>query len=147
MMGKNVNYKQFEQFKKKLEKTLDNKSRQKFMEDCTIELLTRLLSRVIKRTPVGEEDGGNLRRSWTIGSTGTGESLKINVEHIGGVYQCTLTNTADYASYVNYGHRTRGGGGWVDGQFFLTISENEVNDLAPALLEKRLAEYLKEAFK
>jgi len=145
-MGKNVDYKQFEQFKKKLEKTLSNDSRQKFMEDCTIELLSRLLAKVIKRTPVGEEDGGNLRRSWSVGSSGAGESLKINVERIDGAYQCTLTNTASYSSYVNYGHRTRGGGGWVDGQFFLDISENEVNALAPALLEKRLMEYLKGAF-
>ena len=52
-----------------------------------------------------------------------------------------------YASYVEYGHRTPNHDGWVDGQFFLTLSENEVNALAPALLEKRLMEYLKEAFK
>ena len=57
-MGKNVDYKQFEQFKKKLEKTLNDDSRQKFMEDCAKELAARLLSRVIKRTPVGKEDGG-----------------------------------------------------------------------------------------
>jgi hypothetical protein len=48
---------------------------------------------------------------------------------------------------VEYGHRTPKHDGWIPGQFFLTISEQEVEKLAPALLEKRLMEYLKEAMK
>lgn len=159
-MGKNVDYKQFEQFKKKLEKTLSDDSRQKFMEDCAQELAARLLSRVIKRTPVGKEDGGTLRRGWTGGDENMSEkenvigvggkngvASKINVVYRNGEYRCAIFNPVFYASYVEYGHRTPSHDGWVDGQFFLTISENEVNALAPALLEKRLMEYMKEAFK
>ena len=159
-MGKNVDYRQFEQFKKKLEKTLSNDTRQKFMEDCAKELAARLLSRVIKRTPTADEDGGTLRRGWTggdenmsekenvIGVGGkNGAASKISVVYRNGEYRCAIFNPVYYASYVEYGHRTPSHDGWVDGQFFLTISENEVNALAPALLEKRLAEYLKEAFK
>lgn len=155
-MRKNVDFKQFEQFKKKLEKTLDDKSRKKFMEDCAKELAARLLSRVIKKTPVDE---GTLRRGWTGGVENTSEkgntigiggkngaASKINVVYRNGEYRCAIFNPVFYASYVNYGHRTSNHEGWVDGQFFLDISENEVNALAPALLEKRLMEYLKGAF-
>lgn len=137
-MGKNVDYKQFEQFKKKLEKTLSDDSRQKFMEDCAKELAARLLSRVIKLSPTKTSA---LKKQWSI------DNKIINVEKVGDTYHCTIFNSIDYASYVNYGHRTRGHDGWVDGQFFLEISENEVNALAPALLEKRLVQYMKEAFK
>lgn len=169
-MGKNVDFKQFEQFKKKLEKTLNDDSRQKFMEDCAKELAARLLSRVIKKTPVGKEDGGTLRRGWTGGVENTSEkgntigiggkngaASQINVVYRNGEYRCAIFNPTYYASYVEYGHRRVPGiyipalgksttAGWTDGQFFLTISENEVNALAPALLEKRLMEYLKGAF-
>lgn len=164
-MGKNVDYKQFEAFAKKLEKV--EKDKQKFMEDCAKELAARLLSRVIKRTPVDE---GTLRRGWTggdenmsekggvIGVGGkSGAASQINVVYRNGEYRCAIFNPVYYASYVEYGHRRVPGiylpqfgksttAGWTDGQFFLTISENEVNALAPALLEKRLMEYLKGAF-
>ncbi|MBI4858500.1 MAG: HK97 gp10 family phage protein [Acetobacterium woodii] len=153
-MGKNVDYKQFEDFVKKLEKL--EKDKQKFMEDCAKELAARLLSRVIKRTPKIE---GTLQKGWTGGAENisekgnvigvggkSGAASQINVVLRNGEYRCAIFNPVYYASYVEYGHRTPSHDGWIDGQFFLTISENEVNALAPALLEKRLMEYLKGAF-
>ena len=137
-MGKNVDYRQFEQFAKKLEKQLSDEKREKFMEDCCKEIAARLLSRVIKRTPVKE---GTLRRGWSID-----DNKNINVVKRGGEYRCAIFNPTEYASYVEYGRRTPSHDGWVDGQFFLTISEKEVDSLAPALLEKRLLELLKGAF-
>jgi len=157
-MSRNVDYSQFKAFAKKLEKI--DKGKQAFMESCCKELAARLLSRVIKRTPVGIDNGGNLRRGWTggvenvsekggvIGVSGkTGSASKINVVYRNGEYRCAIFNPVYYASYVEFGHRTRGGGGWVNGQFFLTISESKVEALAPALLEKRLMAYLMEAMK
>lgn len=139
-MGKNVNYKQFEQFKKKLEKELSDANRQKFLEDCTKELAARLLARVIKLSPTKTSA---LKKQWSI------DNKIINVEKVGDEYHCTIFNSTDYASYVNYGHRIMDKDkrpiGWVPGQHFMAISENEVNALAPALLEKRLMEYLKNA--
>jgi len=135
-MGKNVDYRQFEQFAKKLEKI--EKDKQKFMEDCCKELAARLLSRVIKRTPVDE---GTLRRGWQID-----DNKNVNVVYRNGEYRCAIYNPVEYSNYVEYRARTRGGKGWRDGVFMLTISENEVNALAPALLEKRLMELLKGAF-
>lgn len=88
-MGKNVDYRQFEQFAKKLEKELSDQARQKFMEDCVKELAARLLSRVIKRTPVKE---GALRRGWQIDS-----NKNINIVYRNGEYRCAIYNSVEYA--------------------------------------------------
>lgn len=154
-MAKNVDSKQFKAFAKRLEKATSKSNQQKFMEDCVRELAARLLSRVIKNTPV---DTGNLRRGWTAGAENvsekgsvvgvsgkTGYASQINVVYRNGEYRCAVFNTVDYASYVEYGTRAGKDGGWREGQFFLTISEAEVEALAPALLEKRLMQYLQEA--
>jgi hypothetical protein len=47
-----------------------------------------------------------------------------------------------YASYVEYGHRTADHKGWVEGRFMLTISVQELERMAPALLEKKLIKFL-----
>lgn len=39
-----------------------------------------------------------------------------------------------------------GGKGWVSGQYFLTLSEHELEKVAPKVLEKRLTELLREVF-
>lgn len=57
-----------------------------------------------------------------------------------------VINPVHYASYVEFGHRTRGGQGWVAGQYFLTLSERDLERMAPAILEKKLERLLREAF-
>ena len=87
--------------------------------------------------------GGNLRRSWQVG----------NVVRRGNSFEIEVFNTAEYASYVEYGHRQTPGryvpalgkrlkNGWVKGRFMLTVSEEEMRVQAPAVIEKRLTEYL-----
>lgn len=71
----------------------------------------------------------------------------VEVRHVGNTYEIQITNPVEYASYVEYGHRTRGGKGWVTGRFMLTISENEIRSIAPQILEKRMMAMLKEVFK
>ena len=53
-----------------------------------------------------------------------------------------IMNTIEYASYVEYGHRTRGHKGWVPGRFMLTVSEQEVQTIAPKVLEQKIKKYL-----
>lgn len=103
----------------------------KFCEDCAKELAARLLNLVLKRTPV---DTGYLRRGWT--------AIKYDVQHSGDTYMVTIENPVEYASYVEYGHRTRGGGGWVPGQFFLTLSEQDLEAMMPGILQRRLETFL-----
>ncbi len=58
-----------------------------------------------------------------------------------------VINPVHYASYVEFGHRTPGGKGWVAGQYFLTLSEQDLRALAPALIEKKLEALLREVFR
>ena len=137
-----------------------------FCTQMSKELAARLLRKVKKRTPVGEYEtisyttkdgrtytfnegmsGGTLRNSWKISE----------VVYRGGEYRVTVYNPQKYASYIEYGHRQEVGrfvpqigkrlkSGWVEGQFMMKISEEEIQSMAPALLEKRLKEKLKEVF-
>ena len=113
-----------------------------FCKACASEIVQRLLRKTAKRTPVGQYPkgsgrmGGTLRRNWKIG----------DIKKVGGDYVVELFNPTEYAPYVEYGHRTRGGKGWVEGRFMLSISVKEVQSIAPALIEKRLAEKLKGVF-
>lgn len=124
-----------------------------FCEACAKELAARLLRAVIKRTPVGVYPagsgrvGGTLRRGWSAGSDNMQQALNnLRVTKSGGLYTIEITNPVEYASYVEYGHRTSNHAKWVPGKFMMTISENEIRRIAPQLLEKRLTEFLKGAF-
>ena len=151
---------------KDLQKELDKlqKETDAFVEACAKELAARLLAKVIKRTPVGDypqnsgKKGGTLRRGWTTQKAGSGseglktrgarqyvDSLKVN--HFGNMYVIEITNPIEYASYVEYGHRTANHKGWVPGRFMLKISEQELREIAPAVLESRIKKFLKGAFK
>jgi hypothetical protein len=158
-MGKwgKCDFRQLQDFQKKLNKLL-KVDFQKFCEDAAKELTARLLRKVILRTPVGQypastgKKGGTLRRGWTAkteaeaaagGSPNVAafvDSLKITKS--GNMYQIELINPVTYASYVEYGHRTKNHRGWVDGRFMLTISEQELESQAPQILEKKILKYL-----
>ncbi len=163
-MGRNVkvDFKGLEDFQKRFEKV--NRSLQdEFVEQCAKELAARLLRKAIKRTPVGvyggavdfvtkdgkhvsfmaraTKTGGTLRRAWTKANKNP------KVVRTGSLLRIEIVNPTEYASYVEYGHRTRGGGGWVPGKLMMTISAQEIQSIAPALLRKRLEEKLREAFR
>lgn len=142
-----------------------------FLEACAKELAARLLAKVIKRTPVGAYDkpvkfttgkgkevsfqphtgkkGGTLRRGWTAqnnqNASGYVQGLKVN--HFGDTFVIEIVNPVEYAPYVEFGHRTKNHKGWVRGKFMLTISEQELQAVAPAILQRKLAKKLGECFK
>lgn len=136
-------------FQKKLEK-INQDEVDAFLEGCTKELAARLLRMVIKRTPVGQypnssgKKGGTLRRGWTGNQRQAATSFvdSMTVRHEGDKYIIEIVNPVEYASYVEYGHRTRDHKGWVDGRFMMTISENKLRDIAPKVLENRLKKFL-----
>ena len=93
--------------------------------------------------------GGTLRRGWTNGQQATpqGYAQAMTVNHFGRTYVIEIVNPVEYASYVEYGHRTANHKGWVKGQFMMTISEQELQSIAPKILEKRIKQYLGGAMK
>ena len=111
---------------------------EEFMKDCAKELAARLLKMVVQRTPA---DTGTLRRAWTAGTSSEGYANSVQDNHFGNVYEIAITNPMEYASYVEYGHRTPNHKGWVPGKFMMKISEEELERIAPAILEQRIYRY------
>lgn len=152
-------FSRFKDFQNKIEK-MQKDDFEAFCKECAKELAARLLAKVIRRTPVSNTStgkrGGTLRRGWTASSeaeaqSGGSKNAKayadsLNVTKSGDVYQIEIINPVNYASYVEYGHRTRNHKGWVQGRFMLTISEDELDAQAPKILENKLKKYLGECF-
>ncbi len=154
---------------KELQKHLENlqEKQGEFLESCAKELAARLLAKVIRRTPVGDyskeitvvakrnskkhkkgeeykkkinpsgKKGGTLRRGWKAGE----------IRKEGNVYKVEISNNVEYAPYVEYGHRTPSHRGWVPGKFMLTISEQELETIAPKVLENRIKEFMEGCLK
>ena len=138
----NCDYKQLQRLRDSLA-TLQSMDMDRFCTEVSKELAARLLALVIPRTPVGQypkssgKKGGTLRRGWTsktqadAASRGGSNDAKAYAEALpvrksGNAYTIEVINPVEYASYVEFGHRTRGGDGWVPGQYFLTLSEQDL---------------------
>lgn len=130
---------------KKLAKDLD--AIQASKEDACIkigkELASRFLRKVKQRTPKRTPDAcppgvkpGTLQKGWRVEP----------IEKQGSDYVVTIYNPIEYANYVEYGHRTRNHKGWVQGKFFMTISEQELQTVTPQFINKKVEEWLKEVF-
>ena len=142
-------FKQLERLNKNMEKLMDA-DLDKFCQDAAKDLASRLLQKVVKRTPV---DTGALKDAW----------IATKVGHRGIHYTVVVLNNLQYAVYVEYGHRqvvrVREGSdengkavygkkytGFVPGRYMLTISTQELEQQAPKLLEKKLYLFLKGCF-
>ena len=143
----NFNIDGLKKFRDELNKLQDP---DKFVEACAKELAARLLRMVVKRTPVGEypkssgKKGGTLRRGWTGEKRSSAQNYadSLTVHHFGDTYVIEIVNPVEYASYVEYGHRTANHKGWVKGKFMMTISEQELEKIAPKVLENKIQKYL-----
>lgn len=158
----NCDYKQLQRLRDSLA-TLQSMDMDRFCTEVSKELAARLLALVIPRTPVGQypkssgKKGGTLRRGWTsktqadAASRGSSNDAKAYAEALpvrksGNAYTIEVINPVEYASHVEFGHRTRGGDGWVPGQYFLTLSEQDLERLAPGVIERKLEALLREVF-
>ena len=160
-----VDYKQLQKLRDNLQR-LQEIDMDKFCEDVSKGLAARLLQLVIPVTPVGQypkstgKKGGTMRRGWTAkteqeaaGGSGDGRNKvasyvnALPVFKRGRTFYIEVINPVHYASYVEFGHRTPGGKGWVAGQYFLTLAESQLESRAPAIIEKELEKKLKEVFK
>lgn len=152
----NADFRQLQALAEKLER-LSRVDFDRFCTKAAKDIAGRLLSKVKKRTPVVY---GTMRDAWAV----------MPVGHRGDHYTVVVINNLRYASYVEYGHRQQPGrfipgywegerfvydpdaeGGmvlkepWVEGRFMLTISTQELERQAPAILERKLYKFLKES--
>lgn len=148
-MGIKVDTSQLANFSTKI-KSLNSVQKETFFQTAAADLANRLLALAIPRTPV---DTGVLRNGWTQNG-GVG---RLGVQRTGEGYSITVVNDTPYASYVEYGHRQEPGryvpaiqkrlvASWVEGQHFLEISEQELEGIAPSVLETQLDDFLKAVF-
>ena len=138
MKGSKLDIKELKAFRDRLDRASQEAELSDFYEQAAKELAARLLTMVKKRTPVRT---GNLRG----GRNGSGGWTVGEVQKVDGGYQVEVFNPTEYTSYVEFGHRTPGGKGWVKGRFMLTLSEQELEAMAPKILERKLQAFLKQA--
>lgn len=149
----NCDFRQLVKMQKKMEK-LNTVDLDLFCKECAKELAARLLSKVIKRTPVGQypsstgKVGGTLRRGWTGGTDANPRAYakSLPISKIGNQYKIEIINPVEYGIYLEFGHRTANHKGWVKGRFMLTISEIELESQAEKIIEKKLILFLGEYF-
>ncbi|EQB4336207.1 HK97 gp10 family phage protein [Clostridium botulinum] len=147
-------YSDFKKMAESFQKALDERVIERWIREFLLEMAFRAERKIKKRTPVGvysnqvsfttkdgkevnfttssSKTGGHLRRNWQVG----------NVVKQGNSYIIEIFNNVDYASYVEYGHRTKNHKGWVEGRFMATISMQEIERQLPKFLERRQVELL-----
>ena len=138
-----VNTKELEALCKKLE-GFDSDKKDQFLEAAAKDLAARFIVIVKRATP---KDTGTLRRGWT-GGKDTSETACASASPVrrnGQTYTITVENNVEYASYVEYGHRTRGSG-YVKPQYYVKRSEQAFEPHVPRFLQKKLDQFMKETF-
>lgn len=152
-------YSEFKNMAKSFKKALDERVIERWIKEFLLEMAFRAERKIKKRTPVGDygtyqrqvkkgkfkgqirtykkkgshgKVGGHLRRNWQVGS----------VVKQGNAYIVEIFNNVEYASYVEYGHRTRDHKSWVEGRFMATISMQEIERELPKFLERKQVELL-----
>lgn len=128
-------YSEFKNMAKSFKKALDERVIERWIKEFLLEMAFRAERKIKKRTPVGvypNKTGGHLRRNWQVGS----------VVKQGNAYIVEIFNNVEYASYVEYGHRTRDHKAWVEGRFMATISMQEIERELPKFLERKQVELL-----
>lgn len=101
-------------------------------------LANMVMQKAIPNTPV---DTGTLRRSYKVTKVETrGKELSITI------YNDAKSDGASesYASYVEYGHFTRGRLSWVEGHWMLTIATDEVKAEMSRVWNLLFDEFVKE---
>lgn len=146
-MKSGFNYKEYEKWVERL--GIVKEDLQEWLRGFLLEQAQRVITAGKERTPV---DTGYLRNSWYIGSqhieqkenyaTGGAEidwskSDVANISVIGDYLQVEIGLSADYASYVEYGHHS------YQGKYMLTISIDEVQRQLPARFNKEWLQFLK----
>ena len=110
--------------------TLGNTAVEAHIRAALAEAVAMALRQVKERTPV---QTGTLRREWKITS----------IVKDGDYWAVTLYNDTKYAPYVEFGHRTppskkTGERHWVNGQFMMKISCDEVKKNMKYIVQKHI---------
>ena len=115
-----LDYKQFNKLFEQNEELL--KRNEQFNEDVLTEKALRVYEKTTLRTPV---DTGTLRGAWQLGE----------IQWFFDVAIIPIINNTDYASFIEYGHKTKNGG-YVEPVFMCKKSIEEVDSQFEELYNK-----------
>ncbi|WEV40357.1 HK97 gp10 family phage protein [Lactobacillus sp. ESL0684] len=119
---------EFKAFTEKIKGAVDMGQLKKAVEHSGTHIAFEALKRLKATTPVKT---GHLRRSW----------FYTGMHYDGSGFVVNLKNDAEYASFVENGHRTQGGGSWVPGLFFMKKATESINHQLPQLVSPALKEF------
>lgn len=124
-----INTAQFDEFVSHVKGEVNSSQLKKELRTGLRRVGSQALRGVKNRTPV---DTGNLRRNWDIKGPFISSTL-LSLEVYNGV---------EYAPFIEHGHRTRGGGGWVAGSHMLLKTMDEIEGQIPGLLSPMVIDAL-----
>lgn len=172
--GGSFNFREFEQMAKNLEKLAKEKDKlfQDAAKELASRPLALVIPQTpVGDYPSGSGMvGGTLRRGWVSatqeeaftnrkrepGAKDIQEFLStIQIECKGDFYTIEVADPVDYASYVESGHRQKPGRyvpaigkqlkkSWVEGKLMMKESVQDLQKIAPKVLEKRIEKFLRE---
>lgn len=128
MSGTDYSFDGFDAFEKKLSQMIEQKFPAAFKQKV-IDIAYELQGRAKERTP---HKSGILQEGWKVGK----------IAKRGDEYYIEGYNNVDYAEAVEYGHRTRGGKGFVKGKHMMELSLEEVGQRLPSYLQEWLSDFL-----
>lgn len=117
-----------DEWEQRLAEAIESQYPAEFRE-MVINVANELLGRVKEKTP---KDTGHLRRGWDVGE----------IVRRGNEYYIEVYNNVEYAEPVEYGHRTRGGKGFVKGAHMMELSIQEVQKHLPNYLREWINDFL-----
>ena len=94
-----------------------------------IQIAHELQGMVKEKTP---HKTGRLQDSWKVGP----------IVKKGDTYYIEVYTNVEYAEPVEYGHRTRGGRGFVPGKHMMELSLEELNQALPGFLREWLSDFI-----
>lgn len=94
-----------------------------------VQIAYELQGRVKEKTP---HRTGRLQDSWKVGK----------IQKRGDEYYIEVYTNVEYAEPVEYGHRTRGGKGFVPGKHMMELSLDEISRRLPGFLREWLNDFI-----
>ena len=122
MSDTDYSFEGLDEWEQRISEAIESRYPEEFRK-MVVDVAVQLEGRVKERTPVKTS---RLQNAWRVG----------DIQKRGSEYYIEVYNNVDYAEPVEYGHRTKGGGGFVKGAHMMELSLQE--------LQKHLPGYLRE---
>lgn len=131
-MASDYHFDGFDEWEKKLSQMIEHDYPEEF-KAVIIQIAEELQGRTKEKTP---HKTGHLQDSWKVGQIKkSGDAYYIEVAN-------DISANVKYAEPVEYGHRTRGGKGFVPGVHMFELSLEEVSQWLPSFLNNWLNDFL-----